>query len=510
MTFRLTASLVLLVLLQSLGIREAYAGECLNKNLCYRKNSDSVEWRIPHYSDRRGSGVHLETTANAMIKLISLPQFGQVTIGRGSAFSYIAKADFQDKNSLTVGVSDAVDKMNGTSNIYQDEAASRLTPLALPAVAVSSGPADSDTQPEAKGDHRMLKMDKRKFEDWRSRWEKGIILEAQGRFCETALGEEIGWLVSPILSGYYYGYLATSNTRWIDQLISCADAWIRRAVKEPDGHEGWPKLGAAGTNVDHLDDFFADSMLGEAMALQPIILMSNKLIRTPMLAEKYGAKANAYIRLSEEIFDKWNSRGAWRETGAGGIISVVLPFGIDRTKGIWTAGYEARNDAAIGFSHPNNKANLIAGWLLAMFDATQKPLYRDRAEKWFQVMKSRMKLKEDGTYRIWNYWEPAGLWDYSPNGVPKHWVGVHPNSGYYDIDIDSIVTAYEHRLIFSRHDINSLIATALTEKRYWTGLVPYDDTIQRQFEETLDPSSWRGHSRTPWYLALELRNGLLP
>lgn len=45
-------------------------------------------------------------------------------------------------------------------------------------------------------------------------------------------------------------------------------------------------------------------------------------------------------------------------------------------------------------------------------------------------MKSRMKLRE-GT----------GAWDYKPDGSPKHWVGVHPNGGYYGIDVEGIVTA---------------------------------------------------------------------
>ncbi len=49
-------------------------------------------------------------------------------------------------------------------------------------------------------------------------------------------------------------------------------------------------------------------------------------------------------------------------------------------------------------------------------------------------MKSRMKPKDDGTYEIWNYWQPAGPWDYKADGSPKHWIGVHPNGGYYWVD----------------------------------------------------------------------------
>jgi hypothetical protein len=185
------------------------------------------------------------------------------------------------------------------------------------------------------------------------------------------------------------------------------------------------------------------------------------------------------------------------------MITVELPFGIDRETWSWTGEYENRNAPGIGFSHQDNKANLIGCWLLAMFDATAKPVYSGLAEEWFRIMKSRMKLKHDGTYRIWNYWEPAGSWDYKSNGMPKHWIGVHRNAGYYDIDVKGIVAAYEHGLIFTKDDINHLIATALVEKRYWTSLVPYDDTIQNHFEEALDPGSWGGLSSAPWYLAIQ-------
>ena len=78
-------------------------------------------------------------------------------------------------------------------------------------------------------------------------------------------------------------------------------------------------------------------------------------------------------------------------------------------------------------------------------------------------MKSRMKLDGYGNFRIWNYWEPAGAGDYSDFGLPKHWIGRHPNAGYYDIDVEGIVTAYEHSLVFNTEDIDRLINTALAE-----------------------------------------------
>jgi hypothetical protein len=121
-------------------------------------------------------------------------------------------------------------------------------------------------------------------------------------------------------------------------------------------------------------------------------------------------------------------------------------------------------------------------------------------------MKSRMVLTSSNTYRIWNYWQPAGAWDYRPSKLPKHWIGVHPNPAYYYIDAEAIVAAYRHGLVFTKDDIGHLLATSLSEKRYWTALLPYDVESQRRFQPNHKPDSWGGLVATPWYLALQQRS----
>jgi hypothetical protein len=377
---------------------------------------------------------------------------------------------------------------------------------ATAACALAFGPHASLGQgnPHEAGrqNYQMVQMDRAKLAGWEAAWKRNIFAETGNHYCDKEKGEEIGWLISPLLKGFYYGYMATGDPKWVRMLVDCTDAWIKRAVTEPDGYPGWPKVGAAGTPVDDLDDLYADSMLGEAMALRPVVLMSSQILMVPALKERFGSKAAGYIRLSEKIFEKWDRRGAWRNTQGGGMISLVLPFGIDQKTGTWTDGYDKRNAPGNGYSHPDNKANFVASWLMGMFDATREPVYKERAEKWFRLMKSRLKLKDDGTYEIWNYWQPAGAWDYTSAGLPKHWVGVHPNAGYYDVDVQAIVAAYEHGLVFNKDDIDHLIATSLADRRYWTALVPYNESIQKHFEENHKPDSWAGLYETPWYLGL--------
>ena len=286
----------------------------------------------------------------------------------------------------------------------------------------------------------LTKMDEAKQKDWLARWDKEISGEAKGyRTCDSAMGEDIAWGMTPVMDGFYYGYMATKNTKYVDMLVDWADSLIKRAVKEPDGYVGWPSKGAAGTAVDNLDDYNADSMLSDAMVFRPIVLMAGEMIKNPALKEKYGAKGESYLKLAEQLYAKWVERGGWRETKDGGMISVVLPYGMDAAHQKWI-DFDTRNDPGHGFSHPDNKANEVARWMLAMWDVTGKPEYKERAEKWFKLLKSRMKPKSDGTYEIWNYWQPAGPWDYKPDGSPSTgWASI-PTA-----DITAVDTAGDRR-----------------------------------------------------------------
>ena len=89
--------------------------------------------------------------------------------------------------------------------------------------------------------------------------------------------------------------------------------------------------------------------------------------------------------------------------------------------------------------------------------------------------------------------------------------------------------AHEHGLLFTKSDLNRLIATnrdfmwnqKLTGARFqridgeeldprwknspgalWTALVPYDATLRHIFIANHNPASWGGLSSTPWFLAL--------
>ncbi|HZR21755.1 MAG TPA: hypothetical protein VFE51_31015, partial [Verrucomicrobiae bacterium] len=57
--------------------------------------------------------------------------------------------------------------------------------------------------------NQSIQSDPALREDWLARWEKNIEADSHNRYCDKETGEELGWLVSPFLNGFYYGFLAT-------------------------------------------------------------------------------------------------------------------------------------------------------------------------------------------------------------------------------------------------------------------------------------------------------------
>ena len=79
------------------------------------------------------------------------------------------------------------------------------------------------------------------------------------------------------------------------------------------------------------------------MVFSPIELMAGEILKDPALKDKYGAKAEVYLKLIDQIYEKWDKRGGWRDTKDGGMISVTLPYGINADNTQWI-DFETRND----------------------------------------------------------------------------------------------------------------------------------------------------------------------
>ena len=78
---------------------------------------------------------------------------------------------------------------------------------------------------------KQARMDEARSKEWLPRWEKSMINEERNRYCDKAVGEDIAWLMTPFMDGFYYGYMATQDTQWVDQEADWADCLIKRAGK---------------------------------------------------------------------------------------------------------------------------------------------------------------------------------------------------------------------------------------------------------------------------------------
>ena len=221
--------------------------------------------------------------------------------------------------------------------------------------------------------------------DWLSRWAKNILSDAGNRYCDHELGEEVGWLVRPFLNGFYYGYHATRDPKWVEHLADWADSWIKRGAKELDSFIGWPKSGSGGALAESL---LTDSLLGEAMGLRPIVMMAGEIQVTPALKERFGPRAGAWLKLAGQVFEKWDSRGCWREVEEGGLW-VVPAFGMNwiRTQSerlqqpmIWHNGGTGGFRSFLGFTEQGGLGVLILSNSSEDVDDLAVELLRDLAK----------------------------------------------------------------------------------------------------------------------------------
>ena len=114
-----------LVIFMSEESRTAAAGPCVIAGPRYRLRSDTVDWSMRIESGQNcSSDFQLNTILSSSpssveiesVKLISPPRSGQVTIN-DTGLSYAAKTDFQGRDTFTVAVSGAINRIHGSSTI---------------------------------------------------------------------------------------------------------------------------------------------------------------------------------------------------------------------------------------------------------------------------------------------------------------------------------------------------------------------------------------------------------
>ena len=271
-------------------------------------------------------------------------------------------------------------------------------------------------------------------------------------------GEDFAWHAVFNMGRFLEGYEATGNTVFLDWGVKYYDALIAKMAEGPDGYKGW--IGPFEDNYK----YWADDHVGDAVIFDGILDFAYAAVRDPKLKAKYGAKARQYAELARrDFFEKWDARGTWHEDGPYGVYVQWNKFGMPGEYKNWTPKADCTSS---GMTLPFNKEIDIGVVALRIWQVTGEEKYKQRAEKIFGYMKSRMQRYKDEYH--WNYWEPGGQWDLSAGTPPtRHWINVHPERNYQSGEVVNILKAYNGGIVFTEDDIRGIVNTNL--KVMWNG-----------------------------------------
>jgi len=309
-------------------------------------------------------------------------------------------------------------------------------------------------------------------------------------------GEDFCWHAAYAADDFLTGYKAFGNTKWLEEAATYYDFFLSKLKQDPDGYEGW--IGPTITNTPEIQE---DALVGDAVLCRHLVAFAEIVLKDEALKKRFGEKARKYVDLSTRImWEKWNKRGCYYQDAAG--------YGSYRTHGrsidIKTGKWVERPNTIM--SQPFNKSADAALVLLRLWRITGKPEYRERVERVFSRIKMLLQHYPDEDRVVWHYWTPHGPYDIEGQ-APKHWVGVHSSrAGYQAAEVHMFEELYDSGLVFDKPDLERVIRTnhwmakggkngwraadgSSDAGGLWAGLVRFDESIRKQYEEGLAKKS---------------------
>lgn len=263
-------------------------------------------------------------------------------------------------------------------------------------------------------------------------------------------GEDFCWHAAYAADDFVRAYQAYGDTAWLDQGQRYFDWLVSLMATGPDGYRGW-----IGPYV-YDPKVWCDVHVGDAILVSPMLHFAEVVLADPLLAQRYGERARAYIQLARrDLMEKWDARGTWRVDGEGG---AYVSWDHYLEPGRLEAWQRLGADKS-GLSLPYNKQMDMGVIALRLYRLTGEEPFGERARQIFWQFKSRLQYFDD--HYVWNYWEPQGLWDLDEAGKVRHWVNVHPHRNYQAREVAFIAEAYHTGVVFDRTDLERILRTNL-------------------------------------------------
>ncbi len=327
----------------------------------------------------------------------------------------------------------------------------------------------------------------------------------------TTSGEHFAWHARGAANDLIHGYEAYRDPAWLEAAETYFAFLIDRLQVDPDGFEGWigrtiwDETGRAPGDADYR----ADSLVGDALLLAPMVRFAELVLKDPELEAFLGSTARRYVHLAERIgWEKWNRRGTYYRCTAGYGSYKMHDYLIDAETWEWTP----QGDGDRRRSDNLNKHHAMGTVFLRLYRISGREEYRERVIEIYGRMKNLFRLLP-GERVTWNFWMPHGPHDLRDDGSLRSWVAVHPNrSGYQAGEVGRMVEVYDSGLVFTRDDLQRMINTnhwmelpdgtwrssdgSTDAGQLWTALARFDERIYQRAAAALEnPTSDRGLMR---------------
>ena len=339
--------------------------------------------------------------------------------------------------------------------------------LALPAATALN--AEETMLQKAKPEHQAL------FADIK----KAALAEAARPPLEIAKSaESYFWLVSARLMPLMKAYRYSHDPAFLEAYVPLQEQVLTQRYIHPTKPEwsGWWGYRSEGNllNTALIDH---DTIV----YFVPALMFVREVRSDPALKVKYGAKADAWLKDVETSIRAWDKRGCWKDfpDGSGWYCNI------SQYPDTVTGELKVLETIFKGGVVPYNKVHALFEALSIAYEITGDPWYRTRMEKSCAFFRKHWRV--DDKHAEWNYRDHAFPGDYESGvvgqGRTKSGAFVHTHQGYYALDSEGIVTAWDWNICYPKADIEKLLQTNLEFMLFGDPSAPKFKMINGSYKE---------------------------
>ena len=266
------------------------------------------------------------------------------------------------------------------------------------------------------------------------------------------------WIMSgriiPLLKAYHYSH----NPTLLETYVPIQEQILSQRYIHPTKPEwsGWFEYDpGADINFKHLALIDHDTILYYV----PVLLFVQAVRADPALKDTYGAKAEAWLKDVEVSMRYWDKRGLWHDFPDGsGWYSSMTHYPDPQTGELKELETLLRGGVL-----PYNKIHAFYEALSLAYRITGDSWYKTRIETTAKFFKAHWRV--DDKHVEWNYRDHAFALDYKSGilgeGETRTGAFIHPKGGYYALDLEAVVAAWDLGVFYQKDDIEKLLKTNL-------------------------------------------------